>query len=625
MNIQVQTCGLIVITLLMIFYKSQKTLKLYQERLFQIVLITALATLATDVLSIVAIHYRAHLNIHFVNAVCKAYLISMLLSSFCALFYVLVGIVPEKKRLTSFYVGSALLTAEMLAIVLSPISIYENGREVYTADIAVILTYVFTIAFILMTLFVAIFLLRKVNKRRAGAVILWMSCWIVAAVIQFFHNELLLVGFAGSLGMVILYVSLETPEANQDKQFGCFNSYAFDVYFRDAAAYDRKCSLLEINLLDKQLLSEHDFHPIKTPRKLIERIQQHRGVKVFKNLDYSIFVVSEKREKLDEVYADFRKMIEPYDIGSRIVCTMTDDCRIFSGSVELSQVLAFSHNHPADLKTGLIMISQATVNHFHEEEKTVLEIKSALKEDRVIVYLQPIYSFVSGRFETAEALVRIRGKDGGMISPGVFIPVAEKSGLIVELGERIFEKVCEFLAQNDPETLGIKYIEVNLSVVQCEREELAEQLLKTMERYHIAPELINFEITETGSLTAKGQMLDNMDKLQKEGATFSLDDFGKGESNLSYLIDMPISAVKMDYEMTKSFGVNDRAKHVVHSVVDLAHNMGLKVVAEGIETEEELSTFRKNNVDFIQGFYFSRPIPMDEYLAFVKKNNVVNE
>ena len=622
MNIQVQLCGLIVIVLLYAFYRTQKTLKLYRERLFSLVMRCALATLSFDVLSIVGIHYRNVLPQFVVHFLCKAYLISILSSSFSALFYMLPDIMEEQKRKKLFRGLIALLGAEFLSIILSPINVYEQGREIYSLGVSVVLTYAYTISFIVTTLVLAAVKLWKVNRRRAVAVMLWMSFWVISAAIQFLHNELLLVGFAGAMDMVILYVMLEAPETNLDKQFNCFNSYAFDVFCSDMRRYgQKKFALLEINLVNKDLPSGIQFHPIRTPMKIISLISQEKGVRVFKNVDYSIYVVSEDVEKLKAVYEKCTAVIAPYGIQNSVEYLLLEDNGVFANSVELSDLLSYSRHLCAERAGELVTVSEQMIAGFAEEENIAKEIRDALAEDRIEVYYQPIYSFKTSDFETAEALVRMRGRDGKMVSPGLFIPVAEKRGLIIDLGERIFEKVCEFISRENPAAYGVHYLEVNLSVVQCEHAELADQLTHIMKQFDISPENLNFEITETGSIKTKLPLLENMSKLKEKGATFSLDDFGKGESNLIYLIDMPVSILKMDYDLTKSYHVNEKAKHVIHSVVDLAHSLGLKVVAEGIETEEELAAIRATGVDYIQGFYFSRPMPQQEYLDFIRTHN----
>lgn len=199
----------------------------------------------------------------------------------------------------------------------------------------------------------------------------------------------------------------------------------------------------------------------------------------------------------------------------------------------------------------------------------------------------------------------------------------KKAGIILELGERVIEKVCLLLKNSDAIKLGIHYIEINLSVIQCEKRDLAKRLISIVKKYDIAPGLINLEITETASISARTILLENMKTLINYGFTFSLDDFGKGESNLMYIVEMPVSIVKLDYDMLKAFFRSPKAKTVVQAVVNMAHNMNLKMVAEGIETEEEIQGMSKENIDYIQGYYYSCPVPQNDFLEFLRNNQPV--
>jgi EAL domain-containing protein (putative c-di-GMP-specific phosphodiesterase class I) len=249
--------------------------------------------------------------------------------------------------------------------------------------------------------------------------------------------------------------------------------------------------------------------------------------------------------------------------------------------------------------------------------KTVVD---ALKEDRVEVFLQPIYSVEQERFVSAEALARIRNADGSILPPGQFIPVAEETGLVDQLGERVFEKVCQFIQRERMWELGLEYIEVNLSVIQCESHTLAARYQAIMEQYGIKPSMINLEVTESASIRRRNVLMYNMDKMIKYGVSFSLDDFGNGESNLNYIVEMPVEIVKFDRDMTKSYFENSKGKLVMETATRMILDLGLKIVSEGVETEEQLETMKKLGVQYIQGYYFSKPLPEDEFVRFVKEH-----
>ena len=251
-----------------------------------------------------------------------------------------------------------------------------------------------------------------------------------------------------------------------------------------------------------------------------------------------------------------------------------------------------------------------------ETEQLILE---AIDNDRVEVHYQPIFSTGEQRITSAEALVRIRGRDGNLVAPGVFIEVAEESGMILRLGEIVFEKVCRFIQEHPLEQYGLHYIEVNLSVVQCSYEWLARDYINIMHKYDIDPKYINLEITESASTNAKKTLLDNMESLIGYGVKFSLDDFGTGQSNLNYIVDMPVDIIKFDRSMTNSYFENGKAKYVMDAAMHMIQGMNLEIVSEGIETAEQYQTMQDLGISHIQGYYFSKPLPAEEFIRFLER------
>ena len=194
--------------------------------------------------------------------------------------------------------------------------------------------------------------------------------------------------------------------------------------------------------------------------------------------------------------------------------------------------------------------------------------------------------------------------------------------MILRIGEEVFRQVCAFISTHDLKALGLHYIEVNLSVIQCAYEPLADDYIRIMKENHVSPDMINLEITESASLETKNMLLRNMRKLLDFGVSFSLDDFGTGQSNLNYIIDMPVDIVKFDREMTNAYFENSRAKYIMDAAMNMIHGMDLDIVSEGVENEEQLKTLEKLNISYIQGFYFSKPLPAREFLSFITERNL---
>ena len=618
MNIQNQTLGLLILALLYVFYKSIRTLQLYSEKVFRRTLYISIISLSLDILSIVGIHFSDALPHLFVITVCKLYIISIMWEIVSVLSYILTDLFSEKKhrRITNVLWIMALVQSIIVAFL--PISIFHDGEVVYTYGASVMTVYAFSLIYIIVLISSIIAFRRKINKRRRFAVGMWMALWIAAAILQFIDNSLLIVGFASVIGMLIMFIVMENPESNLDRRTGCFNSYALSQYSR--RLFERKKSFSLLQILDKESGSSDEEDITEFPLQSTASLAAaNKDLFVFRNVN-DLIIISENTELLRNV-------------SDRLLLEANNHCKVckahygvlvkngenFGNMSELAHFLAYVVGSYAENDDKLYIADDKTIKKYRERAVIEQEITDALDEDRVEVYLQPIFSNTENKFTSAEALVRIRQKDNSLLSPGVFIPFAEDSGLIIRLGERVFDKVCRFLKEIDAEKLGVHYIEVNLSVVQCEMEDLADRLISIIEKYDVNPNLINLEITETASVTSQSVLLKNMEKLIDYGFTFSLDDFGKGQSNLMYVVEMPVSIIKLDYDMSKAFFSSPKAKQVVRAVVSMAHGMNLKLVAEGIETKEEIDGMYKEKIDYIQGFYYSKPLPMPEFMSFIQQ------
>lgn len=242
----------------------------------------------------------------------------------------------------------------------------------------------------------------------------------------------------------------------------------------------------------------------------------------------------------------------------------------------------------------------------------------AIKNDTIWMYFQPIYSVKEKRVTSAEALLRLEDPVLGFVAPDEFIEVAEECGKINELGEIAIRKTCQFIASNDLESLGITKIHINLSAVQCLQKDLVTQIKEIMKFYHVNYTMINFEITETAAIQSEGQLKHLMEELMACGASFSLDDYGKGYSNSDTILRFPFEMIKLDKEMLWNSFLDERAFILYKSSVQMMKELDFIILAEGAETKENVDTLKAIEIDYIQGFYYSRPLPPKQFLTFMK-------
>lgn len=189
--------------------------------------------------------------------------------------------------------------------------------------------------------------------------------------------------------------------------------------------------------------------------------------------------------------------------------------------------------------------------------------------------------------------------------------------MIIEIGSYVLESVCTFIENNDMEQLGLEYIEVNLSVIQCLQRDFISYVLYTMKKHHIAAKYICFEITETAANCSPKTFTQHLERLHQSGFELALDDFGTGYGNLQRLMTSPFSVVKMDKDTTEKSCSDEKLKVAMQAMFDILHRLGKVVVAEGVETKEQYEILCKAGCDYIQGYYFSKPIPEEELKGFL--------
>lgn len=627
MNIKVQCCGIVLMLVILFFYSRQKKIRLNTEKAFWRMFCTIMVSLFMDILSLVALTHMDQLSVLTVDLVCKAYIATLVLAALCGVLYVCTDIYGGSSRyrkVTSFYWTMAGLG--ILFIFILPIYKICNGeKEMYTYGPSALVTYVFAFFFFAATLVLMHLHKDSMNPRRREAVYIWIALWIIAAVIQFLFKELLVVGYAGAIAVMVIYLKLENPETNLDRQTGLYNQNALLQYIMQLHGRKQEFSLLCMIFSRSQTNNMTAEEERQIRREVIRFILDIPNTLAFRNAEDEIALLFLHKTEAEECRAMLKRRFEfGWGENSNIfvspIWMYMPETQIVSHAEDILYLLRYARQNGKDFgESGTLIIDRTIADHMYEEKKVEHLILSAIEKDRIEVYYQPIFSTKEQHFTSAEALVRIRDENDNIVPPGVFIDIAEKNGMIIKLGEMVFEKVCGFLREHRPVRLGIHYIEVNLSVVQCAYEHLAESFIRIMEEYGINPAWINLEITESASISAKKILSKNMKTLMDYGVQFSLDDFGTGQSNLNYIVEMPVNIVKFDRNMISAYFENGKAKYVMDAAMHMIHGMELQIVSEGIETREQFDTMENLGISYIQGYYFSKPLPSMAFLEFIAR------
>ncbi len=621
MNIELQCCALFILFTIAVMFRREKKLDLMNRKLFEHAISACFACLTFDILSIVLINMSVHngFSPFITGIVCRLYIMLLVMQGYLGYVYAYTSMLPRDKtwaKVVRIISHSIFVVGEILMLVL-PIGFTAEGRVVYSYGMSTIVAYVLSSIYILSTIVTTIAYRKQMPGRRFTAMILWQGIWMLAAIIQFCQPQILLVGFASAFGMVILYIQLENPSEYIDGSTGLFTTNALSAYVHDKYRYGKRFSMFtaQIHYLNNYVDYAMEQNAVmRTARALVNLGPEP----AFRIDDDTFCVLYDDKDRMFDKAANIKRQKDGVkDVPAKGTYLLIPDSMEMSGPDEFFR---FLHTY-LESEEEITVANEEMVLKLREQNAVKEMIDDALISDRVEVFYQPFYNVKESRFDEAEALVRIRQEDGEIVPPGVFIPVAEETGQIIPLGFRVLEKVCGFLAKGDAQKLGLEQVGINVSAAQFDHDNPANSVMENMDRYKIDPGLINLEITETAAAENREVMLMNMDKLRRKGIEFSLDDFGTGRSNIDYFVNMPVKTIKFDYSFTRGFFDNEKIKHVLTGMVDMLHKMNMSVVVEGIETEEQMQVMKDMGVEYIQGFYYSRPVPEKEFLSFLASNN----
>lgn len=289
---------------------------------------------------------------------------------------------------------------------------------------------------------------------------------------------------------------------------------------------------------------------------------------------------------------------------------------------------------PEDLRTVGTWVQPATalallylVLHVMQNDASMRsalegELRQAVAHKQFVLHYQPQLDLL-GRMIGAEALIRWQHPQRGLVYPGHFIDTAEQTGLMLPMGHWVLQQACAQLQawSTEPACQHLR-LSVNISQLQFRQSDFVPQVLGLIERYGIRAELLELEVTESMLVQDLDDIIQKMQALRARGVTFSLDDFGTGYSSLNHLKRLPLNQLKIDQSFVRDVLTNANDASIARTVVTLGHNLGLSVIAEGVETAEQQAFLAACGCEYFQGYLYSRPIPLEAFLTFARENRL---
>lgn len=436
------------------------------------------------------------------------------------------------------------------------------------------------------------------------------------------------------VNLILLLLSMTVVEFYKDILTGLLNQEAFEQYIeREIGKRDNKAVYL-IKLKNYEYLKENcNEIPLKeTIKELADCIKAYSRLSSIYYLGNGRFtVIVTKKVKFDE--EDFfarlkERFCVPFDVNGAsihlnlfIAIMNLDNGKIRKSNFRKYFAACDAMRYRSGELIEIINGDSFGVDQLQRYHNIEEAIERALVENEFRMFYQPIVSTETKKVVSAEALIRLNDRVLGFVSPEEFIPISESNGKILEISDFVIESVFRFVKEHDIQELGLEFVEMNLSMIQCMDKNLPEKLQQYLEKYGIDAKLINLEITETATNFDEERLKEQLFKIKKLGFSFSLDDYGTGYSNLVRVLEYPVDVIKLDKTIVWS-AFHDHDNFVtLKNLIAMFHDVRRKMVAEGVESEEQMKSLCELGCDYLQGYYYSKPVCEEEFVKFAEKIN----
>jgi len=350
---------------------------------------------------------------------------------------------------------------------------------------------------------------------------------------------------------------------------------------------------------------------------VLARLDGHKFAVALFNIDKREHAGVVAQKLLDALAQPIRVAAHSLQVGAHIgVAVYTDDGHDVPTLIRYADVAMNRAAH--NVEDSFLFYSEEMNQRAKEHLRIESELRQAIANDELLLFYQPKVSLRSGRIVGAEALLRWRHPERGLVAPGVFIPVAEESGLILDLGAWVLEQACRQISTWRAAGLAMPPIAVNLSARQFDAG-LPGRIAAVLERHGVQPEQINLEITESLLVRGTERVVAIMNELVAMGMSLALDDFGTGYSSLAYLKKFPISTLKIDRSFVIGLPDEENDCAIARAIVTMAQQLRQEIVAEGVETPEQMRFLRELGCDQLQGYLFSPPVPDADFAAMLRE------
>ena len=612
----------VIICTFLVFYFMQPRLPIKINKAFLITLIIDIATICVDVISSASLEYFSHLPPFILRLENTIYFILFVQRIICFFMFTIAMISkPERKSVISIILDLAPFFIVNIFIILNLFintifCISDTGK--YSQGPFHFLIYACAFYYVLLSIFYAFLFRKNISRTYFYGCLIYNSILLIGYIARYVFPQLLIMNFFTLITIIVIYLVFQNPTLFIEEKSGLFNIKGFEALFK------------ELKFTRAPLILGFTIHNYNDLREIYSNSQTDIGLsliglylkqnfpylKSFYLHDGRFVLLGRNSSEIDFVRGKIHQRFESsWNTGEDIdmyldINFAQIDPKVFAYEKSTVFNTFVSNLNDAEGRSKSTLIDIESIQNMIVNKKVKRAVEFAVEQNTVELFLQPVVDAKTHRLISAESLSRLRDSHGNIIPPTHFIPIAERNGRINALGEQMFIKTCKFIAEHDIETMGLEWINVNLSPLQLLRPDLAKRFADILEEYKVPAEKIHLEITEESMIDF--DLLQKQMKLMNDyGFQFVLDDYGRGYSNVARMKKCPFVNIKLDMEFVWDY-FKEKDK-ILPMVVQTIKQMGFTVTAEGIENTEMAATMNEIGCDYLQGYCFSRPLPAEEF------------
>jgi diguanylate cyclase (GGDEF)-like protein len=634
-NIAAESISLVMLGIIWVYARKGSHLPTLKNKIFQWCLLVTFSAILTNILSTIMIYQYEYIPIWLTWIVTSVYFVLTPLMGLTYFLYT-VSVIYTDMDQAKKVIGIGLIPGAgyTLLILVNPFTrnIFDiNSQNGYSRGSWVFTTYLVFYIYCLASIVVTVCNRKKIEAEIYGILAAFPVLAVLVIFVQQLYPDVILSGSAATCALLIIYLHLQNKQISLDYLTNIPNRQELlnMIGLTIKKAPDKEFYLLVVSLRDFRQINNTCGQQkgdvfLKEVSQFLCRTGPAGNVYRFSGDEFALLFLQPDKYELTQCIARIQeRMSGPWQVDEyRFVLPAVMGIFYHTGDEDtLEKIINSVECAVARAKEGkhgqVCYCDRAMLEKLERRRRIIQILKQQLTEPDFEMYYQPIYSVKSGEFLYAESLMRIPKSPIGPIYPSEFIPIAEETGLIVDITYIMLDKVCKFINRLIETGIEVGAVHVNFSGIQFSRPDLADRVLEIVQKNGTPMPALEIEFTESTLAESTQVVTDFALQMLERGIKMGLDDFGTGYSNIATVIHIPFGTVKLDKSLVYAAMNSEKSALAIRNLTRTFKALGMKVIAEGVENEEQKNMVVEFGVDQIQGFYYARPMPEDETVEFM--------